>query len=209
MDTTSAEFLNQVDSASAFFKEQRRVSVAEFQRKYQIGFARAVAICDELVNRGELIHLKNGFHFNLPASDINRFVLAQDGPVGSYEQALAEIKKGTNTSDWIWYIFPQFRIFGHSETSLYYGISDSREAECYLAHPILGVRIREISKMLLKNKRKPSVQIFGDHGAKKVHSCMTMFDFLSPNDVFARVLEAFYKGEREAKTLKELATDQY
>lgn len=79
--------------------------------------------------------------------------------------------------------------------------------ECYLAHPILGVRIREISKMLLKNKRKPSVQIFGDYGAKKVHSCMTMFDFLSPNDVFARVLEAFYKGEREAKTLKELATD--
>ena len=61
MDTTSAEFLNQVDSASAFFKEQRRVSVAEFQRKYQIGFARAVAICDELVNRGELIHLKMVF----------------------------------------------------------------------------------------------------------------------------------------------------
>lgn len=204
MDTTSIEFLNQVNSASAFFKEQGRVLVAEFQRKFQIGFARTVAICDELVKRGELIHLMNGYHFNLPSSDINRFVLAQDGPIGNYKQALAEVKKGRKTSHWIWYIFPQFRIFGHSETALYYGISDRSEAERYLSHPILGARIREISKALLKHKGKSAVQIFGDLDAKKVRSCMTMFDCLSSNDVFAQVLDAFYKGERGARTLKEM-----
>ena len=143
-------------------------------------------------------------HIRLHPHTDDMTVIGDDVIEKAFDEALAEIKKGTKTSDWIWYIFPQFRIFGHSETSLYYGISDSREAECYLAHPILGVRIREISKMLLKNKRKPSVQIFGDHGAKKVHSCMIMFDFLSPNDVFAQVLDAFYKGERGARTLKEM-----
>ena len=204
MDTTSIEFLNQVNSASAFFKEQGRVLVAEFQRKFQIGFARTVAICDELVKRGELIHLMNGYHFNLPSSDINRFVLAQDGPIGNYKQALAEVKKGRKTSHWIWYIFPQFRIFEHSETALYYGISDRSEAERYLSHPILGARIREISKALLKHKGKSAAQIFGDLDAKKVRSCMTMFDCLSSNDVFAQVLDAFYKGERGARTLKEM-----
>jgi len=204
MDTTTIEFKQQVDTVLAFFKEKGRVSVAELQREHQIGFARAIAICDELVNRGELIHLTNGFHFNLPDSDINRFVLAQNGPVGNYAQALKEIQAGQKTSHWIWYIFPQFRVFGHSETALYYGIADKSEAERYLANPILGARIREISSELLKHKGKLAVQIFGDLDARKVRSCMTMFDHLCPNDVFAQVLDSFYNGERGGRTLKEL-----
>jgi len=204
MDTTSIEFKMQVDIASAFFKEQGRVSVADLQREHQIGFARAIAICDELVNRGELIHLANGYHFNLPDGDLNRFVLAQDGPMCNYVQALKEVKDGQKSSHWIWYIFPQLRVFGHSETALYYGIADRDEAERYLAHPVLGARIREISVVLLKHKGKSAIRIFGDLDAKKVRSCMTMFDYICPNDVFAQVLDAFYNGERGGRTWKNI-----
>lgn len=69
-------------------------------------------------------------------TDILRFIDAQDSIFPSYNRALAEIKKGRKTSHWIWYIFPQFRAFGHSTTALYYGIADKAEAIRYLDHPI-------------------------------------------------------------------------
>lgn len=133
--------------------------------------------------------------------NIQRFIKAQES---DYEVALSEIKKGRKRSHWIWYVFPQFRVFAHSHIAEYYGIEDVGEAEAYLQHPILGRRIRDISEALLSHKGKDIKDIFGELDAGKVRSCMTMFDYLLPNDVFGKVLDAFYGGKRGGRTLNVL-----
>ena len=133
--------------------------------------------------------------------NLQRFVEAQES---DYETALSEIKKGRKRSHWIWYVFPQFIEFAHSRIADYYGIEDKGEAEAYLQHPILGQRIREISEALLLHKGKDVKDILGELDAGKVRSCMTMFDYLSPNDVFGQVLDTFYGGKRGGRTLKVL-----
>lgn len=137
-------------------------------------------------------------------TDLLRFIEAQDSQWTTYEQALREIQNGKKVSHWIWYIFPQFRAFAHSERAHYWGIADREEAKRYLANPILNQRIHEISEALLMHSDKSVIEIFGELDAKKVRSCMTMFDCLSPNDVFARVLDTFYNGVRGGRTLKEM-----
>lgn len=130
-------------------------------------------------------------------TDINRFIEAQEVPyLCGYKQALEEMKNGKKTNHWIWYIFPQLRCLGRSSRAHYYGIADRKEAKLYLEHPILGARIREITEALLEHKDKTALFIFGDIDAIKVRSCMTMFDFLSPNDIFDEVLCSFYNEER-------------
>jgi uncharacterized protein (DUF1810 family) len=136
--------------------------------------------------------------------DINRFVEAQEFPYSGYEVALKEIECGAKTSHWIWYIFPQFRDFAHSSTADYYGLTDKDEAQQYLDHPLLGPRLKEISKALLKHQDKTAVEILGNIDAGKVRSCMTTFDYLSPNDIFGEVLDAVYDGVRGGRTLKML-----
>lgn len=138
----------------------------------------------------------------LPETDINRFLEAQAIPYFcGYKQALEEVRNGLKTHHWIWYIFPQLRCLGRSSRAHYYGIADCDEAQQFLAHPILGARIREITEALLEHKGKTALSIFGDIDAIKVRSCMTMFDFLSPNDIFGEVLYTFYKDERCETTL--------
>lgn len=132
---------------------------------------------------------------------LERYIKAQ---YNDYETALSEIKKGRKRSHWIWYIFPQFKDFAHSHIAEYYGIEDKSEAEAYLQHPILGLRIREISEALLQHRGKDVKDIFGDLDAGKVRSCMTMFDYISPNDVFGQVLDTFYGGKRGGRTLRVL-----
>lgn len=136
-------------------------------------------------------------------TDINRFIDAQEIPYFcGYKQALEEVKNGKKINHWIWYIFPQLRCLGCSSRAHYYGIADRDEAKRYLEHPILGARIREITKVLLEYKDKTALLIFGYIDTVKVRSCMTMFDFLSPDDIFGEVLDSFYKGERCELTLK-------
>lgn len=135
-------------------------------------------------------------------TDINRFIEAQQSPFCGYDVALKEIQNGKKTSHWMWYIFPQFREFAHSSRAHYWGIIDLAEAERYLSHPILGVRLREITRALLVHKNKTALEILGEIDAKKLRSCMTMFDYLMPNDVFGKVLDSFYNGERGGKTLR-------
>ena len=136
-------------------------------------------------------------------TDIHRFIGAQETPYFcGYRQALDEVKNGRKTNHWIWYIFPQLRCLGRSSRAHYYGIADREEAERYLNHILLGRRIREITNALLEHKDKTAESIFGDIDAVKVRSCMTMFDFLSPNDIFGEVLRSFYNEERCEITLK-------
>ena len=136
-------------------------------------------------------------------TDINRFIEAQEIPYFcGYKQALEEIKNGKKINHWIWYIYPQLRCLGRSSRAHFYGIADRSEAERYLNHQILGSRIREITEALLAHRDKTALEIFGEIDAIKVRSCMTMFDYLSPCDIFCEVLDSFYKSERCELTLK-------
>ena len=102
----------------------------------------------------------------------------------------------------MWYIFPQIQGLGHSATAIFYAISGVDEAKAYLEDEILGVRLREICSELLKHSDKSAVSILGEIDALKLRSSMTLFDLIAPNDVFAKVLEAFFKGERCLKTME-------
>lgn len=137
--------------------------------------------------------------------DIERFTRAQCSPYNGYDLALAEIRRGCKNSHWIWFIFPQLRGLGRSFSSDYYGIADWDEAARYLAHPVLGARLREICAALLAHKEKAAVDILGGIDAQKVCSCMTLFNELSPNDVFAEVLATFYEGKPCPRTLSMLS----
>ena len=130
--------------------------------------------------------------------NLNRFVEVQKL---YYEQARQEIQDGMKRSHWIWFIFPQLAILGHSSNAKYYGISGYDEAEAYLQHPILGERLREVTRLLLTHQEMAATDIFGDLDALKVRSCMTLFDAVSPDDIFEQVLEAFYHGTCCKKTL--------
>ena len=133
--------------------------------------------------------------------DVKRFLEAQNREYAGYKQALEEVRDGEKRGHWIWYIFPQVKGLGYSEMANYYGIKDREEGEDYLLHPALIDRIHEISKALLLHEGQTATEIFGSLDAIKVRSSMTLFDELSPNDVFAKVLDVFYDGERDEKTL--------
>lgn len=130
--------------------------------------------------------------------DLGRFVEAQEM---DYAQALREMKDGQKRGHWIWYIFPQIKGLGHSYNSEYYGISSKEEAKAYLDHPVLGARLREITQALLDCNNKSADDILGFPDVLKVRSCMTLFDLVSPNDIFNDVLYKFYEGQRCDKTI--------
>lgn len=135
-------------------------------------------------------------------TDINRFIEAQDIPYFSgYQQALKEITAGKKVNHWVWYIFPQLRGLGISERSWYFGITGRTEAAEYLNHPVLGPRMRQITEALLSHSGLEAKVILGNTDALKVRSCMTLFDMISPHDIFAQVLEVFYHNQRCHKTL--------
>lgn len=130
--------------------------------------------------------------------DLERFVKAQEIV---YSQALKEIKEGKRQSRWIWFIFPQIKGLGHSYNSEFFGLSGKEEAKAYLDHPILGARLREITQALLACGKKSADDILGFPEVLKVKSCMTLFDMVSPNDIFNDVLFQFYESQRCDKTI--------
>ena len=130
--------------------------------------------------------------------DLERFLKPQNL---EYNEALNEIKSGYKQGHWIWYIFPQIKGLGHSYNSEFYGISSKEEAKAYLDHPVLGARLREITQALLDCNNKSADDIFGFPDVLKVRSCMTLFDLVSPNDIFNDVLYKFYEGQRCDKTI--------
>ena len=133
---------------------------------------------------------------------LERFVEAQKR---DYQLALEEVRAGKKMSHWIWYIFPQMYGLGHSCYANLYGIRDKKEAEEYLKHKILGKRLREITMALLEHNDCSAEDIFGDLDAMKVRSCMTLFDVISPEDIFAEVLNKFYANKRCDLTIRMLS----
>ena len=130
--------------------------------------------------------------------DLERFISAQKT---IYAQALKEIREGQKKGQWMWYIFPQIKGLGHSYNSEFYGISSKEEAKAYLNHPVLGARLREITQALLDNNNKTADDILGYPDVLKVRSCMTLFDLVSPNDIFNEVLYKYFEGQRCDKTI--------
>lgn len=137
----------------------------------------------------------NDTHCNL-----ERFLLAQQT---AYPRALEEIGNGQKTSHWMWYIFPQLRGLGQSNTAWYFGIENLAEAKAYLAHPVLGSRLREISAELLKLSASDPRKIFSWLDAAKLCSCMTLFSLADEQEaVFRQVLDRFFDGMRDPQTMQ-------
>lgn len=132
--------------------------------------------------------------------DLNRFVLAQ---ADVYETVLTEIKRGRKRSHWMWFAFPQFAGLGVSATSQHYAIKSLDEARAYLAHPLLGPRLVECAEALLAVEGRTAHDIFGSPDDMKLRSCATLFALVSPVDsAFQRLLERYYGGERDERTLR-------
>jgi uncharacterized protein (DUF1810 family) len=132
---------------------------------------------------------------------VERFLAPQET---AYPRALEEVRNGRKISHWMWYIFPQLRGLGQSTTAWYYGIEDLEEAKAYLAHPVLGYRLREITQALLDLSETDPVKIFGWIDSMKLRSCMTLFAYASYEALFSQVLEKFYLGQEDTVTSERL-----
>jgi uncharacterized protein (DUF1810 family) len=134
------------------------------------------------------------------AQALERFVEAHKS---DFQKALSEVRMGRKQSHWMWYIFPQLKGLGQTEISKYYAIQNIKEAKAFLTHPFLGDHLILISNELLKLESNDAVEIFGNPDDLKLKSCMTLFSVLSStNPVFKLVLDKFFKGSYDAKTLK-------
>jgi uncharacterized protein (DUF1810 family) len=126
--------------------------------------------------------------------DLQRFVRAQDEG-GTYAQALAELRRGRKVSHWMWFVFPQLAGLGRSSTAQYYAIGSLAEAVAYLAHPVLGARLRECAVVLLEGAGRSAEEVFGGVDALKLRSSMTLFARAAPEEpVFAEVLRRYFPG---------------
>ena len=132
---------------------------------------------------------------------LERFVKAQEG---IYPRALAELKAGKKQSHWMWFIFPQIAGLGHSAMAQTYAIASLDEARTYLAHPLLGARLRECCTAVLAVDGKTAHQIFGSPDDLKLRSSLTLFDLASPNDIFQAALDKYFSGDADPLTLQKL-----
>ena len=134
------------------------------------------------------------------AFDLQRFVDAQ-APV--YEQARREMEAGRKQSHWMWFIFPQLRGLGRSDTAQHYGITSLAEAQAYALHPVLGARLRHCCSLLMAVRGRSALQIFASIDALKLCSCLTLFERAAPHEpLFGQLLEKYYSSQRDAATLQ-------
>jgi len=137
-------------------------------------------------------------------TDLKRFLDAQEN---TFSEALAELKAGKKRTHWMWFVFPQVAGLGNSPMAVRYAINSREEAQDYLGHPLLGSRLRECASALLGVQGRTANEIMGFPDDLKLKSSMTLFAALSNADpVFRQVLEHYYQGEQDEKTLQILAT---
>ena len=131
--------------------------------------------------------------------DLARFIQAQ---AADYVRAVAEVRRGRKQTHWMWYIFPQIAGLGFSEMSRRYAIKSRAEAEAYLKHPVLGIRLVEICEAALGVEGRSANEIFGSPDDTKLKSCATLFAAVSPHgSAFERVLQKYFRGEPDSQTL--------
>lgn len=130
---------------------------------------------------------------------LERFVAAQD-PV--WPRVVAELQEGAKRSHWMWFVFPQIEGVGQSPMSFRYAIATLDEARAYLAHAVLGPRLREAVGLMLAHEGRPPASILGGIDAVKFRSCLTLFAEADPAEpAFRSALDAFYGGLPDARTL--------
>ena len=134
--------------------------------------------------------------------DLERFLRAQN-PV--FDEVLAELRPGCKEGHWMWFVFPQLTGLGHSWMAQKYGISSQAEAEAYLAHPILGSRLIECTRIVTLVEDRTIEQIFGAVDTLKFRSSMTLFDRVTIGDnIFADALRKYFAGQADRLTLERL-----
>lgn len=135
-------------------------------------------------------------------ADLERFVDAQRAV---YPAVLAELRAGRKAGHWMWFVFPQLRGLGRSETARYFGIASRAEAQAYLAHPVLGPRLRECAELLLAVPGRTAHEIFGAPDDLKLRSSLTLFAAVDrPGSVFERALARYYAGNPDPLTKEAL-----
>lgn len=132
---------------------------------------------------------------------LDRFLQAQE-PV--WPRVLAELRAGKKRTHWMWFVFPQIKGLGHSDMAQRYAIQSLAEAKAYLAHPVLAARLRECCQILLALESPSSaLQVFGTPDDLKLRSCMTLFaEASAPGSVFDAVLQKYFGGQKDERTLE-------
>ena len=131
--------------------------------------------------------------------DLSRFMSVQES---IYDSVLAELRSGRKRTHWMWYIFPQIDGLGYSTASKHYAIKSIEEARQYLNHPVLGIRLLECAETVLTIEGRSTSEIFGYPDDLKLKSSMTLFACVAdPRSVFVRILDKYFHGERDARTL--------
>jgi uncharacterized protein (DUF1810 family) len=134
--------------------------------------------------------------------NLRRFIEAQETV---YAQVCSELRQGRKTSHWMWFIFPQIRGLGSSETAQYFSIASRQEAAAYAAHPVLGPRLRECTGLVLQDDNKSIEQIFGYPDNLKFHSSMTLFARTAEeNQIFLDAVKKYFSGALDPQTLARL-----
>lgn len=130
---------------------------------------------------------------------LQRFVTAQATVI---DDVRVELRAGRKRSHWMWFVFPQLRGLGLSATAQHYGIASLDEARAYLAHPVLGERLRECVGLMLQVPEADAHAILGSPDDLKFRSCLTLFALAAPEEpLFKQALERFYAGEPDPRTL--------
>jgi uncharacterized protein (DUF1810 family) len=140
--------------------------------------------------------------------DFNRFITAQEK---KYDQALSEIMSGRKLGHWMWFVFPQFKGLGVSETSTKYSIQNLEEAQEYINHPILSARLRQITTELIRLEENNAIKVFGLTDSKKLKSSMTLFSIVdnSLESIFKKAIDKFFDGEMDERTLNLIQRTSY
>ena len=134
--------------------------------------------------------------------DLQRFLTAQD-PV--WDEVCAELRAGRKRSHWMWFIFPQLATLGRSAMARHYGLSGLDEAKAYLAHPLLGERLRACCHLLMQVQGATAVGIFGETDAMKLRSCLTLFMAAGPQEpLWGECLQRYFGGAEDPLTIAQL-----
>jgi uncharacterized protein (DUF1810 family) len=137
--------------------------------------------------------------------DLDRFVAAQDAVIAT---VLSELRTGRKHTHWMWFNFPQVAGLGHSAMAQQYAIHSSDEAAAYLAHPVLGARLRECASLVLAVEDKPIEEIFDSPDDRKFQSSMTLFSDIAPDEaVFQACLDKYFDGQPDPATLDFLSRE--
>ena len=131
--------------------------------------------------------------------NLDRFIEAHNA---DYTRALNEVKSGIKLTHWMWYIFPQITGLGMSETARYYEIKSLDEARAYLNNELLKSHLIEISNALLELYTNDPVEVFGDVDALKLKSSMTLFSYVSDDEIFNKVIDKYFNGSKDLTTVR-------